>query len=139
MDSDMLIYLCTQGRYEHRSKQLDPSVKLIMRMCWEHYIVGLAGFHAFVDLIAELGLGFRELQVMRIAADRRLPPLSTDFLYNSKHSHSSLSESVPDVGGFGLTRSHDRTPLGRILDFHDWEPLRRSHHVQDAVCSICFH
>lgn len=78
----------------------------------------------FTNSLAELGLGFSELQVTKTAAECGLFPYLKGSFYGS--GVSPLPQFQPDLGEFGQANYHNNRLVG-------WESLRRSRHVKDTV------
>ncbi|KAF8601807.1 hypothetical protein BDV93DRAFT_228079 [Ceratobasidium sp. AG-I] len=86
-------------------------------------LVSPAHRRAFLDALPDLGLGFNELQVTKIAAACNLFPLWSDHIFPS--GPHFLPHHGLEAGGFVQAICRDG-------EHRNWEGLERSHHVRDT-------
>jgi hypothetical protein len=104
---------------------VDPAAILISRIyLWNYSQLGPKGLDLFVNSLHQLGLGFTEVQVMRIAGSCKLLPLPRNHALSS--GSGLLPCFQPEVGGFGCISYRHAKDVG-------WEPLGVSRHAQHGV------
>ncbi|KAF8602817.1 hypothetical protein BDV93DRAFT_607366 [Ceratobasidium sp. AG-I] len=117
------------GMYSNCAQMFDPGAKLLVEIYATNCdVLGPIRLHTFIDSLAKLGLGFTELDVMKLAADFRLFPLSKNERYYDRGPHLSGLQSY--VGGFGRA-SYSDCKLFPWESSMGWESFGRSPYVQD--------
>ena len=117
--------------------RLDPGVELLLAIYAENFrVLGPIRWCTFIDSLEKLGLGFTKLQVMKIAADCGMFPLSIrDYELTSRSPLPGIQLDVGEIGRASYCGNR-RIRLNSLLD---WKLHKRSRHVQDRVRNDFFY